>query len=136
MANLRILASEEMVGHGHGTKADTLNRHANVEHEEDGTHTGDKIIKGWIQFDGTGGMAIADSFNVDSIVDNGVGSYIVVWDTDFANDDYALAAMAGGGSYFVAIDTMTTAQINIRVFSDAGIATDRGLIHIIAIGDQ
>lgn len=38
MANKRILASEEMVGYGHGTKADTLNRHAMVEHLEDGKH--------------------------------------------------------------------------------------------------
>jgi len=38
MANMRILASEEMVGYGHGTKADTLNRLAMIEHNEDGTH--------------------------------------------------------------------------------------------------
>ena len=93
-------------------------------------------IKAWIQFDGTGVIAIQDSFNVFDITDNGVGSYIVVWDTDFANDDYALSGMAGDGSFFVAVDTITTAQINIRVFSDAGVETDRSLIHIIAIGDQ
>jgi hypothetical protein len=38
MANKRILASEEMVGYGHGTKADTLNRLAMIEHGEDGVH--------------------------------------------------------------------------------------------------
>lgn len=38
MANQRILASEEMVGYGHGTKADTLNRLAMIEHGEDGVH--------------------------------------------------------------------------------------------------
>ena len=38
MANLRILASEEMVGHGHGVKADTLNRQMMIEHSEDGVH--------------------------------------------------------------------------------------------------
>lgn len=38
MANQRILASEEMVGHGHATKADTLNRLEMIEHNEDGTH--------------------------------------------------------------------------------------------------
>uniref|UniRef100_A0A6H1Z7M4 Putative pectate lyase n=1 Tax=viral metagenome TaxID=1070528 RepID=A0A6H1Z7M4_9ZZZZ len=39
MANQRILATEEMVGYGHSTKADTLNRFVMVEHNEDGTHT-------------------------------------------------------------------------------------------------
>lgn len=38
MANQRILATEEMVGYGHATKADTLNRHAMIDHKEDGTH--------------------------------------------------------------------------------------------------
>ena len=38
MANLRILATEEMVGYGHATKTDTLNRLMMVEHNEDGTH--------------------------------------------------------------------------------------------------
>ncbi len=38
MADQRIQATEEMVGYGHATKADTLNRHGMVEHLEDGTH--------------------------------------------------------------------------------------------------
>jgi hypothetical protein len=38
MANQRILYTEEMVGYNHPTKADTLNRHAMIEHLEDGTH--------------------------------------------------------------------------------------------------
>ena len=38
MADLRILATEEMVGFGHATKADTVNRLAMAEHNNDGTH--------------------------------------------------------------------------------------------------
>jgi len=38
MADQRILYNEEMVGANHPTKADTLNRRGNVEHEQDGTH--------------------------------------------------------------------------------------------------
>jgi len=37
-ADQRIQYTEEMVGNGHPTKTDTLNRHANVEHNTDGTH--------------------------------------------------------------------------------------------------
>ena len=49
MANQRILATEGMVGYGHPTKADTLNRFGMVEHNEDGTHkyaTSAEIIAG------------------------------------------------------------------------------------------
>ena len=38
MADQRIQCSEEMVGAGHPTKQDTLNRLMLVEHENDGTH--------------------------------------------------------------------------------------------------
>ncbi|KKN67744.1 hypothetical protein LCGC14_0458920 [marine sediment metagenome] len=38
MANQRVLYTEEMVGDGHPTKSDTLNRQTNVEHNNDGTH--------------------------------------------------------------------------------------------------
>lgn len=38
MADQTIKATEEMVGSGHGTKADTLNRLALAEHATDGTH--------------------------------------------------------------------------------------------------
>jgi len=38
MADQRIAYTEEMVGSGHPTKNDTLNRHGLVEHETDGTH--------------------------------------------------------------------------------------------------
>ena len=38
MADKTIAFSEEMVGSGHPSKTDTLNRHALVEHNNDGTH--------------------------------------------------------------------------------------------------
>jgi len=37
-ADQTIAATEEMVGSGHATKTDTLNRHGLVEHNTDGTH--------------------------------------------------------------------------------------------------
>jgi len=38
MADQRIIYTEEMVGASHPTKDDTLNRHALIEHDNDGTH--------------------------------------------------------------------------------------------------
>lgn len=104
MANQRILASEEMVGHGHGVKADTLNRQMMVEHLEDGTHTGPvcRIKTGTYTGDGTEGQAIA-----------GVGfrpKYIKIWihitaevthniyeKLDQTWGDYCVRHEAGGG---------------------------------------
>ena len=44
MADLRPQYSEEVVGHGHPTKADVTNRAWNIQHDEDGTHKNDVII--------------------------------------------------------------------------------------------
>ena len=134
MADLRPQYNEEAVGANHPTKEDVINRAWNVEHEEDGTHTGDKIIKAWIQFNGTGVIAIQDSFNVSGIVDNGVGDYTVTWDTDFANDDYA--ATANDSGYTVEVDTFLTTSLRIKCWSQAPAQTDRAIVTVIAIGDQ
>lgn len=48
----------------------------------------------WVNFDGTGTVAIRDSYNVSSITDNGVGDYTINFATAMANTNYMLA---GGG---------------------------------------
>ena len=70
MADQRIQYTEEMVGAGHPTKSDTLNRLANVEHNNDGTHKAAAISSG-------GGIlhSLATAAN-DFLVASGVGVYI------------------------------------------------------------
>ena len=46
--------------------------------------------KAWVNFDGTGTVAIRDSFNVSSITDNGTGSYTVTIDNDMSNANYCV----------------------------------------------
>jgi|TARA_B100001250_G_C19730660_1_gene758311 hypothetical protein len=54
-------------------------------------------VKVWARFDmDQGGTAIDDSYNVDSIVDGATGVWQVVFDTDFANANYAILVSAGG----------------------------------------
>lgn len=52
--------------------------------------------KAWVNFDGTGTVAIRASFNVSSITDNGAGDYTVNFTTALADADYALL---GTGQY-------------------------------------
>jgi len=52
--------------------------------------------KAFVNFNGTGTVAITDSYNVSSITDNGVGDYTVNFTTAFANTNYA--AFFGGHS--------------------------------------
>jgi uncharacterized protein (AIM24 family) len=48
--------------------------------------------KAWVNFNGTGTVAIRSSFNVSSITDNGTGDYTVNFTTAMPNANYAVAA--------------------------------------------
>lgn len=99
------------------------------------------VVKGWINFDGTGVIAIQDSFNVSSIVDEGVGQYTINWNTNFANDDYAISITAGrkdgvASSAFGTIYTVATGSVRIYVIKHDNILVDTNALCVIAIGDQ
>ena len=53
------------------------------------------LMKAWINFNGSGTIAIRDSFNITSITDNGTGDYDVTIANDMANANYA--TLFGGG---------------------------------------
>ena len=49
--------------------------------------------KAWVNFNGTGTVAIRASFNVSSITDNGTGDYTINFTTAFADANYCVTAM-------------------------------------------
>jgi hypothetical protein len=56
------------------------------------TSAGEQMVcKAWVNFNGTGTVAIRDSHNVSSITDNGTGDYKVNFATSLNNTDYAVA---------------------------------------------
>lgn len=52
-----------------------------------------QIAKAWVNFNGTGTVAIRASFNVSSITDNGVGIYTLNFTTAMPNADYSVAGV-------------------------------------------
>jgi len=79
--------------------------------------------KAWVNFNGTGTVAIRASFNVSSITDNGSGDYTVNFTTAMPDANYSIAGNAGygaGGSgrYLSAPDStatlMTTTQLRFQ----------------------
>ena len=53
------------------------------------------LAKHWILMNGTGTVAVTDSFNNTSITDNGTGDYTITIANDMANTTYS--AVGGGG---------------------------------------
>ena len=56
------------------------------------------LCKAWVNFNGTGTVAIRVAFNVSSITDNGVGNYTVNFTTAMPDGDYAVTGMGDDAS--------------------------------------
>jgi hypothetical protein len=70
------------------------------------------IAKAWVNFNGTGTVAIRDSFNVSSITDNGTGDYTVNFTTAMPNANYsAVATIQESGGNFSSVATITNSSI-------------------------
>jgi hypothetical protein len=52
-----------------------------------------QLAKAWVNFNGTGTVAIRDSYNVSSITDNGTGDYTVNYSTALNNSNYAISGI-------------------------------------------
>lgn len=60
-----------------------------------GTEIG-RLCRAWVNFDGTGTVAIRAQYNVSSITDNGVGDYTVNFTTAMPDATYAVITGATG----------------------------------------
>jgi hypothetical protein len=76
-----------------------------VTNPSGGQPTIDGLAKAWVNFNGTGTVAIRASLNVTSITDNGVGDYTVNFTTALADANYAMTGSIR--------NTQTYAQIQI-----------------------
>ena len=58
--------------------------------------TGQQACKAWVNFNGTGTVAIRESYNVSSITDNGTGDYTVNFTTAMADVNYCSLVTSTG----------------------------------------
>ena len=100
-------------------KADTLSNLAGTQ-----TVPVDTVAQGtaraWVNFNGTGTVAIRASFNVSSITDNGTGLYRVNLTNSLVDANFSVGATAGGGvgsRTFVEIYDLTTSGVSLGVNS-------------------
>jgi hypothetical protein len=65
-----------------------------VTYAKIGTTEQGQLCKAWVNFDGTGTVAIHASYNVSSITDNGTGDYTVNFTSALADANYATVITA------------------------------------------
>jgi hypothetical protein len=94
--------------------------------------------KAWVHFNGTGTPAAAVAYNVDSIVDNGVGSYGIVLADDFSSADYVGVGMADQSASLsiVNMQSIAAGTFGIRVQHFEGAAVDVDSLMAVFFGDQ
>jgi hypothetical protein len=93
--------------------------------------------RAWVNFNGTGTVAIRASGNVTSITDNGTGDYTVNFTTAMSDASYSVSGAAtngGTGASFLALraaadSTVSSVRFN-TVISTTGTAVDRDVVTV------
>jgi hypothetical protein len=96
------------------------------------------IAKAWVNFNGTGTVAIRASYNVSSITDNGVGDYTVNFTTAMVDANYSVSSISAsipnsGGVYGVAQNTATaptSSAFRLNVQSAGGTQNDNSYVNL------
>lgn len=58
----------------------------------------DGTAKAWVNFNGTGTVAVRAAFNVSSIADNGVGDYTINFTNAMVDGNYSATGLVQGGA--------------------------------------
>ena len=97
------------------------------------------IPKAWVNFNGTGTVAIRDSFNVSSITDNGTGDYTINFTTAMSNTNYASVSgvtfdgniATGNPRIAEMINVSTSAMRMLMMQTNDGAAADCLAVYVI-----
>ena len=101
------------------------------------------MARAWVNFNGTGTVAIRASGNVTSITDNGTGDYTVNFTTAMADANYAVAITASAGNnnsalvctvksatQYGAPSNQTTTACQIVLVNYVNSAIDTGAVYV------
>ena len=89
------------------------------------------FARAWVNFNGTGTVAIRASGNVSSITDVGPGDYTVNFTTNITDANYGVLFGSGGGSVTnptsLIAGAITTSSFAARAFQGENVAFDQAL---------
>jgi hypothetical protein len=90
---------------------------------------GQASVRAWVNFNGTGTVAIRAAYNVTSITDNGTGQYTANFTTGMPDTDYAvllsISTGTGGNSSATSLTgARTTTSANMITLTGSGASYD------------
>lgn len=92
--------------------------------------------KAWVNFNGTGTVAIRASYNVSSITDNAVGDYMVNFTNAMQDTNYAVTGTTGSVGAIVGVITYdhatarSTTMFRILTFNSSFVGADAPYNHL------
>jgi hypothetical protein len=102
--------------------------------QDSGSNT--NTCRAWVNFDGTGTVAIRASFNVSSITDNGVGDYTVNFTTAMPDANYSAITTVGDttgapNNAIITAGALSTSSVSVKVSKRSdGAADDRNQVTV------
>jgi len=97
----------------------------------------------WVNFNGTGTVAIRSSYNVSSITDNGTGEYTVNFATALSDSNYSAVAStkqadssgANGNGSIVMPYNYSTSSVKFSASNALGVSTDMVFVNVAIFGN-
>ena len=104
------------------------------------TNVQEGLAKAWVNWNGTGTVAIRDSFNVGSITDNGTGDYTTNISNAMANANYCYTALGGDTSASLSVrienaSNRTTTTIDLLAYNTSSANLDMQDLNSLFHGD-
>ena len=99
--------------------------------------TGQSAAKAWVNFNGTGTVAISESFNTSSVTDFAVGRYYCNFTNAMNTTTYggAAAGRSTGNIGFDSYGSNTTTYVSVGAFNSSGTLEDISSISALVTGD-
>ena len=99
-----------------------------------GTEVG-TLCRAWVNFNGTGTVAIRAQFNVSSITDNAVGDYTVNFTNALADANYAVTQAytpSSSATYVAQVSTMTASSVRMGSYLNYtnGLNLDQSMVSV------
>lgn len=93
------------------------------------------LAKAWVNFNGTGTVAIRASYNVSSITDNGVGDYTINFVTAMVDANYSVQIPGSVVNTWARAGVneqarLTAASVRVTTAADNGVAADRDCVNV------
>lgn len=90
-------------------------------------------VRAWVNFNGTGTVAIRASGNVSSVTDNGTGSYLVNMTNSMPDNQYCITMSADNVEQLAPFMTINNGNFGCLTANSSGVAVDSTQVHIAVI---